>query len=139
MNKNIITVFAIVFILLTVTWSGCKKDSGPKIEEYIIQIDSIVHPDTINFGQDLSIKFYGLVGPNGCYAFDKLVPEYISETNELTVECWGIHTFNDVCTEVIVYMDGQELLVSDVPVGDLIIKGIQPDGSAISQKVYIKE
>lgn len=139
MNKNIITFLAIGLSLLTLTWAGCKKDSGPKVEEFIIQIDSIVHPDTINFGQDLSIKFYGLVGPDGCYAFDKLVPEYSSELNELATECWGIHTFNDVCTQALVYMNGQELLVSDIPAGNLIIKGVQPDGSAISQNVYIKE
>jgi hypothetical protein len=139
MNKKIITVLSVVFSLLVITWSGCKKDNGPQVEEFTIQIDSIVHPDTINFGEKLSIKFYGLVGPNGCYEFDRLVPEYFSEVNELAVECLGIHTFNDVCTEILVYMDGQELLVSDVPAGSLIIKGIQPDGSVISQTVFVKE
>ena len=99
----------------------------------------MVHPDTINFGEDLSIKFYGVVGPNGCYAFDEFVVEYFIEANELAVESWGIHTFNDVCTDAEVYMNGRELLVSEIPAGDLIIVAVQPDGTNISQNVYIRE
>jgi hypothetical protein len=139
MNKNILTAFAVMISLTVIIWSGCKKDNGPEIEEFIIQIDSMIHLDTINFGDTLSIKFYGVVGPNGCYAFDEFVVEYFIEANELAVESWGIHTFNDVCTDAEVYMNGRELLVSEIPAGDLIIVAVQPDGTNISQNVYIRE
>ena len=139
MKKHVFTAFAVMIGLTVIIWSGCKKDDGPKIEIFIIQIDSMVHPDTINFGEDLSIKFYGVVGPNGCYAFDELVAEYSSDVNELAIESLGIHTFKDVCTDAEVYMNGRELLVSDIPVGDLTIVAVQPDGPNISQNVYIKE
>ena len=136
MNKSIFTVFAIMIGLTAIIWSGCN-DNSPNTEEYIIQIDSIVHPDTINFGEDLSIRFYGPIGPDGCYAFDRMEPEYVED--ELLVTIYGIHTDNDVCTQAAVYMNGDELRVSEVPAGDLIIKAIQPDGSNITQNVFVKE
>lgn len=137
MNKHIFTAFAIIISLTVMIWSGCKKDDGPKIEEYIIQIDSIIHPDTINFGSDLNIKFYGLIGPDGCYAFDRLEPKY--DVGELAVTSWGKHTFLKNCTEQLVYMNGNTLLVSSIPAGDLTIKAIQPDGSSITQNIFVKE
>jgi len=37
-------------------------------------------------------------------------------------------------------MNGSELLVSDIPLGNLEIKAMQPDGtSTITQYVFIKE
>jgi len=137
MNKNIFTALAVLFSITVLIWSGCKKDDGPNTERFIIQIDSIVHPDTINFGADLSIKFYGPIGPDGCYAFDKLVPDLIE--GELVIVSWGIHTFEDICTQSAVYMNGHELLVSEVPAGEFIIKAVQPNGSAIIGNVFVKE
>ena len=58
MYKTVITTATIVLSLLILVWSGCKKDNGPDTEEYIIQVDSIIHLVTITFGEDLSIKFY---------------------------------------------------------------------------------
>ena len=137
MYKTVITTATIVLSLLILVWSGCKKDNGPDTEEYIIQVDSIIHLDTITFGEDLSIKFYGVVGPNGCYEFDRLEPSYTE--GELAITCWGIQTMESICTEQLVYMNGQQLLVSEMPLGNTIIKAIQPDGSSISQNVFVKE
>jgi len=142
MKKNVFTAFVIVFSLLITIWSGCDSNNDPNTEEFIIQIDSIVHVDTITFGETLSIKFYGKVGPDKCYAFDRLAPEFIEISDikgELGVTSYGIHTFEDICPEGEVYMNGSELIVSDIPAGDLVIKAIQPDGSAITQNVFIKE
>jgi len=137
MNKNIFTALGVLISITILIWSGCKKDDGPETEKYIIQIDSIVHPDTVNYGTDVSIKFYGLIGPNGCYAFDEMIPEYVE--GELLVVNWGVHTFNDNCTEAIVYMNGNELLVSEVPAGELVIKAVQPDGTSLTGNVFVKE
>ncbi len=143
MKKNVFTAIAAALIVLTFGWTGCDNDNGPNTEEFTIHIDSIVHVDTITFGEILSIKFYGVVGPDGCYAFDRLSPEYIqidATTGELTTTAFGIRTFEDVCPQDSVYMNGSELLVSDIPLGDLEIKAMQPDGTTtITQTVFIKE
>ncbi len=139
MNKNILTAFAVMISLTVIIWSGCKKDNGPNIEEFIIQIDSMVHLDTINSGDTLNIKFYGLIGPNGCYAFDEFALEYSPDDQELAIESIGIHTFNDMCANAMVYMNGRELEVDGFVAGEYVITAIQPDGSSLSQNVYVKE
>ncbi len=139
-NTLFITAF-ITLTLLTFVWSGCKKNNGPATEDFIIQIDSIVHADTITVGDVLNIKFYGTIGLTKCYAFNKLAPEYIqtgSTTGELSVTAWGIHTFDDICDSTTVYMNGNKLIVSDIHAGNLVIKAMQPDGTAITQNVFIK-
>lgn len=142
MKKGIFTAIVAALVVITFGWTGCDKNNDPKTEEFIIYIDSIVHVDTITFGEILSIKFYGVVGPDGCYAFDRLFPEYIqieATTGELTTTAFGIRTFEDVCPQDSVYMNGSELIVSDIPVGDLVVKALQPDGTTITQNVFIKE
>jgi hypothetical protein len=142
MKKNVFTAFAVALSVLVFSWSGCDNNNGPDTEEFIIQIDSIVHADTITLGETLSIKFYGRVGPNGCYAFDRLVPEYMqidASTGELATTAFGIQTFQDLCPDQEVYLNGSELVVSDIPAGNLIVKALQPDGSAITQQVFVKE
>jgi len=137
MKKNVFTAFAVALSLLMFSWSGCDSNKGPDTEEFIIQIDSIVHADTITVGETLSIKFYGIVGPNGCYAFDRLMPEYTD--GELATTALGIQTFQDLCPDQEVYMNGSELVVSDIPAGTLIVKALQPDGSAITQQVFVQD
>ena len=137
MKKQILIKSTIILSLFMLIWSGCKKDSSPEIETFIIHIDSIIHADTINFGDNLIIKFYGKIGPDGCYSFNEIAPEYITGT--LSVTCWGKHTYESVCTQDTVYMVGKTLQVSEMPVGKTIIEAIQPDGTSISQSVYVKE
>ena len=55
--KNNFIVVSIFLIIMTISWSSCKKSSDPETETFIIQVDSIIHPDTINFGDNLTIKF----------------------------------------------------------------------------------
>ncbi len=142
MNKKIIIALSSILVVFALSWSSCSKTNGPTTEEFVIAIDSIIHADTITVGGTLSIKFYGLVGPNGCYAFDRLSPEYLQVTDttgELKITSYGIHTFNDVCPDNEVYMNGTELVVSDIPLGKLEIKAMQPDGTALSQFVIVKQ
>ena len=137
MKKHIFTALVLMFSLFILIWSGCKKDDDPEFQEFIIKIDSIVHADTINFGNDLSIKFYGLIGEDDCYSFDRLVTDYVP--GELAVTSWGIHTSSENCTPSTVYMNGAELLVSEIPAGNILIVAVQPDGSKIEQNVFVKE
>ncbi len=71
MKKNtfIISVFLVMAGILV--WSsGCNKDDDPS-PDFLIKIDSIVYPDTIQLTDTLSVKFYGEVGPDGCYEFNR--------------------------------------------------------------------
>jgi len=135
--KNKIILFLSIGILFSIfILSGCKNND-PDTEEYIIYIDSIVHPDTINLGDDLNIKFYGVIGENGCYEFDRFIPVYTA--GELSITTYGLHTFSDMCTEAIVMLNGQILMVSDIAAGNFTIKAIQSEDSTIVHTVFVKE
>lgn len=136
MKKHTISIIVISIISLLIAFSGCKK-SDPDTEEYIIQIDSIIHPDTISFGESLEIKFYGVVGSNGCYAFYKFEPVYTNAT--LSVTTWGILTNDDMCTEEIPYIVGETLMVNNMPAGEMTIDIIQADGYDFTSSVYVTE
>ena len=40
MKKHIFTAITALAFISVLIWSGCKKDDGPAIEEFIIHIDS---------------------------------------------------------------------------------------------------
>jgi len=136
MNNKIFSLLSISILSLFVIFSGCKSDD-PDTEEYIIYIDSIIHPDTINSGEDLAIKFYGVIGENGCYEFDRFVPVYT--TGNLSITTYGIHTFSDMCTEILPMLNGQTLLVSDIAAGDITIEAVQSVDSTIVHTVFVRE
>ncbi len=137
-NPSFISATLLSVLFFGIVFTSCKKDSsGPNTESYIITIDSILHADTIDFGTELTIKFYGIIGTDGCYSFDKFEPEYTEGV--LSITTWGIHTLDVPCTENIPYLNGSILLVNQIPAGTMIINAVQADGTMISQSVFVKE
>lgn len=134
-NKTL-TILSFSIILALMINSGCKK-SGTETESYIIQIDSLVHADTINFGDNLTLKFYGVIGENGCYSFDKFEPEYT--TGNLSITTWGLYTKQDMCTEELPYLNGEPIIITDIPAGTITIIAVQAEGPNISQEVFVKQ
>jgi len=61
-------------VVLLVGGAGCSMlstaESGPDPETGVAAVDSIDAPDRIASSDTLRVRFYGTVGPNGCYAFD---------------------------------------------------------------------
>ena len=77
------------------------------------------------------------MGNNSCYSFNKFEPVYTSNT--LSITTWGLYTNNDMCYEEIPYLNGESLIVSEIPVGNLTISIIQADGDDFTQSVFVKE
>ncbi len=136
MKKYIFPVLIIFIISTIIAISGCKE-SESNTEEYIITIDSIMHVDTLAFGEDLTLKFYGVIGIDGCYAFNNFEVYYSSLT--LSVTTWGLYTKSEMCTQEVPYLNGETLLISDLPEGEISIEAIQADGSSLTRKVYVKK
>lgn len=67
--------FIFSFLLLLIFISCNKKTKENTIEEFLIQVDSITIPAQISRGEQLSIQFYGEVGPNKSYQFDRIITE----------------------------------------------------------------
>lgn len=130
------SIYTLTVISLLFGTYGCKTND-PDTVEYIISIDSILHADTITAGDVLDIKFYGTIGENGCYAFERFEPVY--NNNVLSITSWGLHTESEMCTQQIQQLNGLSLQVSDLPAGNITIEAIQPDNeSPLIQEVFVK-
>jgi len=129
----IISIFSIIAVIST----SCKKDDpAPTQEYYVIQVDSIIHPDTIMVGDTLKIKFYGLVGENSCYQFAQWSNEFGIDYIQLTA--MGLHYLNRNCVDGVTYLNGAEYKLFGVPAGDYTIKIVQPNDSTMNSPLHVK-
>lgn len=61
----------------------------------------------ISVNDTLKVKFYGLIGSNGCYKFKEFESEVIS--NEIHLTAWGTKpNFDTSCPAVMIYLNGEE-------------------------------
>jgi len=128
--KIVVPVFMFVASLLFIT--NCKKNTETR---FLIKVDSVQMPDTIRFGDTLTIALFGTIGSNGCYSFDKIEPVF--EDTTITVKVWGINSGADVCPEVMVYLDGMKLSFTNFQQGRYQVVFIQPDDGKLERSVVV--
>jgi hypothetical protein len=54
-------------------FSSCQKDED--YNYFRIQVHSVYIPESVLASQPFEVEFYGIVGYNGCYSFEKFVSE----------------------------------------------------------------
>lgn len=142
MKKHTLLLSAILLMAGLLVWtSGCKEDDGPQ-PDFLIKIDSIVFADTIQTTDTLSVKFYGEIGPNGCYQFNRFEQVGLNggdPLNSIKFQVWGRYEDTGNCTDAISYMNGNEIGINGFVTGNYNILVVQPDGSIMSGLVYVKE
>ena len=142
MKKNTLIISVILVMTGLLIWSsGCKKDEGPS-PDYLIQIDSIVFADTISLSDTLSVKFYGVVGPNNCYSFNKFERVDLGQNdpaNSMKIKVWGKQEDTGNCNDQPVYLDGAKILINGFAKGNFHILVIQPDETIMIGSGYVKE
>ncbi|RLD42438.1 MAG: hypothetical protein DRI89_07285 [Bacteroidetes bacterium] len=141
MKKNTLIISVILVMTGLLVWStGCKKDETNP--DFLIQIDSIVMPDTIHVTDTLLVKFYGVIGPDGCYKFDRFenaALEGNDPANSMKFKIWGKHEDTGNCNQQIVYLDGAEVGINGFIKGIFNVLVVQPDGTIMVSSVYVKE
>lgn len=137
MKKNsLILVFITIIGAVALISTSCKKDNGPTTENFVIQIDSVIHPDTISVGEILKIKFYGTIGPNSCYNFSSWSNYF--ETDLIQITTIGVHFLDQDCVGSSVTLNGAEYQLTGVPAGDYTIKIVQPNDSTMNSPLHVK-
>lgn len=117
---------------------GCGNDPS-RTEEYLIQVDSIAHPDTVGAGKSFPIAFFGMIGPNGCCRFLRFETE--RKANQLTIWTVGEKKTgqNLMCPEYLPLLDGTVLRVMAPDSGNLSISVTNPGlGNVLRSSVVIK-
>ncbi|MEX2089867.1 MAG: hypothetical protein WEB62_08835, partial [Bacteroidota bacterium] len=58
-------------LLISVFAGGCSTTQGPSTDPVMFQIkvDSLSHAPTVTLGDTADIKFFGVVGTDGCHSF----------------------------------------------------------------------
>jgi len=128
--KVIIPVTLFVVSLMFIT--NCKKNTAT---HFLIQVDSIHMPDTIQVGDTLKIVMFGTIGENGCYSLDQIEPFFDDTT--LTIKVWGLNSGDDTCPGGIVYLDGASLSIMNFQQGVFRVLFIQPDDGKLEETIVV--
>lgn len=111
-----------------------------KSDDYVdfkIKVDSVAVPDTVAVNDSLIVKFYGMVGTNGCSRFKYF--EVFQNLNGINFTLWGTRpNYNTVCPAVIIYLNGKKYKTVLKHSGEYKIIVHQPDGSLYPDSVYMK-
>lgn len=129
---NLIIAIFISFILFFN--NGCKKEESPG-SQFIIQVDSIVHPDTIFTGDALEIKFYGLIGDTKCFSFYKFDTDF--DNDIINAVAIGLNSENEDCEESDIFLNGESLNIVDLPAGIFTILVKQQRGNQLESQVHV--
>jgi hypothetical protein len=141
MKKHLLIITGILLFALYMS-SGCKKDDDNDTNEYLIQIDSIQIPDTIDFGSLLDVDFYGLVGTTDCHAFsrfEQLEPVASDPQNSIRIQTLGVYNDNGNCQSQDVYMNPATLQIAGMFAGNFLVLAVQPDGTIMTATCYVRE
>lgn len=74
--KKIIKRTNFCLILLTIAFaivSCTRQESVRQPEEFLISVDSISLPDSLNIGQVMKMGFYGTIGDDQCHRFKRFI------------------------------------------------------------------
>ncbi|MGD9900117.1 MAG: hypothetical protein AB7T22_13420 [Calditrichaceae bacterium] len=69
MNKLKTSIF--IFIILVFMTNSCSTEPDTEYNQFLIKVDSIQLAKTIALGDTLRIEFYGTIGTNGGYSFER--------------------------------------------------------------------
>jgi len=139
-----IIVFALCIAFLGAL--GCSRGeftthpidmSGTVMSErtFVIGVNRLECADEATVGDTLRLRFWGLVGSDGCHEFSHFSTERDSHQVDITV--MGSVQPLGGCPEVMVMLGGAELDVYPLYEGDLTVVVHQPGETALVETVHV--
>lgn len=101
---------------------------------FIIPVDSLVIPDSIVLNDTLEIIFFGIIGNNGCYSFERF--ESIEQQTSIQLTAIGKFTGAGVCTCEVVCLE-ESYFVTPLLAGQYYIEVLQPDNTVLKDSVLV--
>lgn len=135
---NILRVAELVLVLGVSVLMGCEEEPGPEYSFYRIHVDSIQAPSRVEAAQPFKIKFYGVVGTDGCHQFSRF--DTVKNPVKITVELWGRSATGKaiMCPDVMVFLEGRELELTIEQPGNYQLEIRQPDGNHMIKNIQIE-
>lgn len=137
-NMKLIVSGMVMLLVAVFSFWGCNPDNTdyPNYTEFVMQIDSIQYSSSVLLGRNLNIKFYGTIGPNGCYTFSRFDPSLQGRNINITV--YGKHSDATTCDTATSYLEAATLTVAQLDTGRYIIHVSQPVPPDIYDTVYVR-
>jgi hypothetical protein len=132
-NTSIIRILTIIFI----SYILFSCDSGPyRLDAYLIKVDSIHLPASINSNTPFDIEFFGTIAGDGCHCFGEFTQSMTN--NDIIVEAWGNYIdYSGKCPTVMVYLTGHKLTMTIPSPGVYNIKIKQPDKTYLTRQITV--
>jgi len=128
------TIAELISVIILICFLGSCSLDTKTVEPYLIQVDSVMAPDTVTPRTVFDIRLYGIVGPNSCYSLEKAYC-YVTDTKEIQIEVRGRYQYDGItCAQAVVYLDTK--VETNVPSpGIYTIKVLKQDNSYIEKKL----
>jgi len=133
-------ITSLILLIITLSFlSSCEKDNLDGYETFTIKIDSIQVPQNIHTVEPFDIKFFGVIGPNGCYEFYKFKTGISNDVIKVKV-LGKVKTSEKTgnCPAVMMYLNGEVLTQYVEMPGYYLIKIEQPDGDFLEKEIFVK-
>jgi len=139
MNWRILLILIPFLLVGAIGINSCESGFDPEYSFYRIPVDSIQVPSSLEAGQPFEIRFYGVVGTDGCHQFSRF--QTVSNPDKIGVEVMGRRTAGDgiACADVMVYLEGRALEFTVDQPGTYILEIRQPEGDPIRKTIRVKE
>jgi hypothetical protein len=135
---KILVCFAVCFMAIL---SSCEDDV--ERTDFIIRVTKIEAPDSARVGESFSARFFGIIGPNGCFQLDTVSQDYDGNIGYVTF--YGIDTSSPevACTMMTTQLTQDNkpgYNVNFVPTsrGKFIISARQPDNTFFKDTVIVE-
>ncbi|MCK4700212.1 MAG: hypothetical protein KAT38_07750 [Bacteroidales bacterium] len=119
-----------------ILFTSCVKFDDPEEHTYfLVEVDSIILPDTITITDTLHISFYGTIGTNNCYSFSHFYPQTDEDT--INIEVWGKLAPGENCDSGLVYLEGEQLNIVNFDEGTFFVHVYQPNGGLLTDSLSV--
>ena len=134
--KKIKSVFLFMLVITICLFLRSCLSEPYTYGDFLIKVDSIHIPDTITLNIPFDIKFFGIIGFDGCHSFKTF--NQTVKNNDIMIETWGSYeNKNGLCPAVMVYLDGQKLNMTFHTPGIYNIKIIEPDNTSFMRQITV--
>ena len=82
--------------------SGCSP-TAPDERIFIIPVDSIVVPETVQAEEDIPVRMMGIIGPNSCSQFTHFIVD--RDLSHVLITAMGREALNTGCFDVLMELD----------------------------------
>ncbi len=127
------TLLGVAVALAALMAAGCDG-VFQSTDRYTIRVDSISAPASVASSETLFVRFFGFVGPSGCWWLESV--DRRVTTSSLDVTFRGAHR-NVTCTQAVVYLDRRDTVPPPLA-GPFTITAHQPDGSVVKRAVAVQ-